>query len=51
MKYEQPTLAYLDEATAAIQGDHGGPLKADTIVSDSGVNMRSSTAAGYPVEE
>lgn len=50
MKYEKPCLAYLDDATTAIQGQHGGPAKA-LSVTDNGTNFMSSTAAGYPAEE
>lgn len=50
MKYQKPSLVYLDDATTAIQGDPGGPVKAG-IVGDSTNPQQSSTAAGYPVEE
>jgi hypothetical protein len=50
MKYETPNFVYLEEATTAIQGDPGGPVKVASV-SENGVLFMSSTAASYPVEE
>jgi hypothetical protein len=50
MKYEKPSLVYLEDATTAIQGDPGGPVKIMSV-SDGATGQQSSTAAGYPVEE